>query len=439
MGKIAESSWLECISCAARQPLTELRFTCAQCGSLLDVRHEFPALTAAAWRARFDQRLSCLEPPYHSGVWRYKELIWPEIAAERIVSGPEGNTNIYEMPALARLAGVARLAFKHEGENPTGSFKDRGMSGALTHALFVGATRLACASTGNTAASLACYGARAGLPCLILVDSEGVPQSKQAQILDFGAVVLYVDADFDGNMKLARNLAEQGHIYLANSLNPLRLEGQKTIIFELMQQLRWRPPDWIIVPGGNLGNVSAFGKALMELRALGILSEMPRLAVIQASGANPFYRSFREGLTSLLPVQARTLASAIRIGNPINFPKAARSLRDTDGVVEEVRDAEILDARALLGRHGIGCEPASAATLAGLLKLRESGVIGARDTVACILTGHGLKDIQTPLAYHRGALPDVDGRYRNQPVPVAGNLPAILDALAGLQANRGAR
>ena len=427
-------SWLECISCAARRPLSELHYSCTDCGALLDVRHDFATFRGEDLRARFDERLGSLEFPYNSGVWRYKELVWPSITAAQIVSAPEGNTNLYAPTALAEWADVAKLWLKHEGENPTGSFKDRGMTGALTHARYVGAEQLACASTGNTAASLASYAARAGMRCLVFVHGAGVSQSKQAQMLDFGANVLRVDADFDGNLDLARRVAEQGHVYLANSLNPLRLEGQKTIIFELLQQMRWRAPDWIIVPGGNLGNVSAFGKALVELRSLGLLRELPRLAVIQAAGANPFYRSFRQGFAPIEAGPAHTLASAIRIGNPINFPKAVRALRDTEGVVEEVTDVQILDARALIGLQGIGCEPASAATLAGLKKLRDSGVIRASETVACILTGHGLKDIRTPIAYHAGELPGMTGRYRNEPLDVAGNLPAVLAALDAFEA-----
>ena len=427
-------SWLECMSCAARRPLSELHYTCVDCGALLDVRHDLGAFRGEDLRTRFDERLGSLEFPYNSGVWRYKELVWPGIPVTKIVSSPEGNTNLYTSNSLTEWADVAKIWLKHEGENPTGSFKDRGMTGAITHARYVGAERLACASTGNTAASLASYAARAGMRCLVFVHGAGVPQSKQAQMLDFGANVLRVDTDFDGNLELARRVAEQGHVYLANSLNPLRLEGQKTIIFELLQQMRWRAPDWIIAPGGNLGNVSAFGKALVELRSLGLLRELPRLAVIQAAGANPFYRSYCQGFAPIEARPAQTLASAIRIGNPINFPKAARALRDTEGVVEEVTDAQILDARSLLGRQGIGCEPASAATLAGLKKLRDSGVIHANETVACILTGHGLKDIQTSIAYHAGALPGIMGRYCNKPLDVAGNLPAVLAALDAVEA-----
>lgn len=426
-------SWLECMSCSARLPLLELHYQCPDCSSLLDVRHDLTAFHGEDLRSRFDARLGSLEYPYSSGVWRYKELVWPGIENAAIISHPEGNTNLYGPTNLKEWAGVAELWFKHEGENPTGSFKDRGMTSAITHARSVGAKRLACASTGNTAASLASYAARAEKRCLIFVHSAGVSESKQAQMLDYGANVLHVDMDFDGNLNLVRQLAEHGYVYLANSLNPLRLEGQKTIIFELLQHLDWQVPDWIIAPGGNLGNIAAFGKALVELRSLGMLSDMPRLAVIQAAGANPFYCSYTQGYAPIEIRPVQTIASAIRIGNPINFPKAVRALRDTRGIVEEVTDAQILDAKAVLGRHGIGCEPASAATLAGLIKLREIGIIHADDRVACILTGHGLKDVQTSIAYHLGDLPGVANDYLNSPHRVAGNLPAILAAIEELE------
>lgn len=422
-------SWLECISCSARMPLTERHFLCPNCDSLLDVRHDFAHLRADTLRDRFAERLGSADLPYSSGVWRYKELVWPELDDAAIISHPEGNTNLYHSVSLGKCADVSQIWFKHEGENPTGSFKDRGMTGAITHAIAVGARRLACASTGNTASSLASYAAKANLPCIVFVHRAGVSESKQAQMLDYGAIVLHIDTDFDTNLALARQIAESGHAYLANSLNPMRLEGQKTIIFESLQQLNWAVPDWIIVPGGNLGNVSAFGKALTELHSLSMIRDLPRLAVIQAEGASPFYRSYQNGYAALDVKPAQTLASAIRIGQPINFPKAVRALRATEGVVECVGDDEILDARSLLGRHGIGCEPASAATYAGLLKLRKAGVISAEETVLCVLTGHGLKDTQTAIAYHMEELPEIAGKYLNQPVPVEGEVSAILSAL----------
>ena len=423
-------SWLECIYCTARMPLSEVIYLCPNCGSLLDVRHDFNQFSADLLRTKFNDRLGTYEHPYRSGVWRYKELVWPEIDPDAIISHPEGNTNLYRSAELCDLIIVKDLWFKHEGENPTGSFKDRGMTSAVTHARYVDASRMACASTGNTAASLASYAAKAHIPCMVFVHSGGVSQSKQAQMLDYGAKVLHIDTDFDSNLELVRQLADSGEVYLANSLNPMRLEGQKTIIFELLQQLKWYVPDWVLVPGGNLGNVSAFGKAMVELFSLGVIRELPRLAVIQAAGANPLYHSFKRGFAPLEVKPAQTIASAIRIGNPINFPKAVRSLRDTEGVVEQVEDFEILDARSLLGKHGIGCEPASAATLAGLIKLRRAETIREDESVVCILTGHGLKDVRTSLAYHMEQLPEIEGKYTNQPVKVAGNLTSIRNVLS---------
>ena len=426
-------SWLECIACAAKIPLSDLIYHCPNCGSLLDVRHDFREFSAELLRAKFEQRLGALEHPYRSGVWRYQELVWPELDPDAIISHPEGNTNLYPSADLRDGIKVKDLWFKHEGENPTGSFKDRGMTGVVTHARYVNASRLACASTGNTAASLAAYAARAQLPCWVFVHGGGISESKQAQMLDYGAKVLQMDSDFDSNLESVRELADSGEVYLANSLNPVRLEGQKTIIFETLQQLGWRVPDWILVSGGNLGNVSAFGKALVELHSLRMIGKLPRLAVIQAAGANPFYQSYRRGFASLEVKPAQTIASAIRIGNPINFPKAVRSICDTDGVVEQVEDGEILDARSLLGKNGIGCEPASAATLAGLIKLRKAGVIQESDSVVCVLTGHGLKDVRTSIAYHLGELSEFAGNYTNRPVKVAGDLKAIRKVLGRQQ------
>ena len=394
------------------------------------MRHDINQFSAEVLRGEFNDRLGTYEHPYLSGVWRYKELVWPEIDPQAIISHPEGNTNLYQSAELCELIKVKDLWFKHEGENPTGSFKDRGMTGAVTHASYVNASRMACASTGNTAASLASYAAKAQITCLVFVHSGGVSQSKEAQMLDYGAKVLHIDTDFDSNLELVRQLADSGEVYLANSLNPMRLEGQKTIIFELLQQLKWCVPDWVLVPGGNLGNVSAFGKAMVELYSLRMIRELPRLAVVQAAGANPFYQSFKRGFPPIEVKPAQTIASAIRIGNPINFPKAVRSMRETEGVVEQVEDYEILDARALLGKHGIGCEPASAATLAGLIKLRRAGTIREDESVVCILTGHGLKDVRTSIAYHMEELAEIDGKYTNQPVKVTGNLTSIRNVLS---------
>jgi threonine synthase len=284
------------------------------------------------------------------------------------------------------------LYFKHEGENPTGSFKDRGMTVAITQALRLGARAVACASTGNTSASLAAYAAQAGLRSVVFVPAGKVASGKLAQTLAYGALCLQVRGDFDAAMALVREASERLGIYLVNSINPWRIEGQKTIVWELLQDLGWEAPDWIVVPAGNLGNTSAFGKALREAREWGWIERMPRLAAIQAAGADPFYRSFREGFARPHRVHAETVASAIRIGDPVSHERAVAAIRATDGVVEEVTDGELMAAKRTIDAMGLGCEPASATTLAGVEKLRASGVMRESERVVCVLTGHVLKD-----------------------------------------------
>jgi threonine synthase len=284
------------------------------------------------------------------------------------------------------------LFFKHEGENPTGSFKDRGMTVAVTQAVRLGATAVACASTGNTSASLAAYAAQAGRRAIVFVPAGKVASGKLAQTLAYGATALAIRGDFDAAMRLVREACDRLGIYLVNSINPFRIEGQKTIIWELLQDLEWDPPDWIVVPAGNLGNTSAFGKALREAHTRGWIPRMPRLASIQARGANPFYRSFTEQFATRHVVAAETIATAIRIGDPVSHDRAVAAIRDTNGVVEEVTDAELMAAKREIDGMGLGCEPASATTLAGVHKLRAAGVMRVHERIVCVLTGHILKD-----------------------------------------------
>jgi threonine synthase len=367
--------WLQCISCARQYDPLEVRYTCDGCGSLLSVERK-----AINDRNAFDDRLTSSAPIDRSGVWRFREWV---MNVDRAVTHPEGATWLYERNGLL---------FKHEGENPTGSFKDRGMTVAVTQAVRVKATAVACASTGNTSASLAAYAAQAGLRAIVFVPAGKVASGKLAQTLAYGATVLAIRGDFDAAMRLVREACDAHGIYLVNSINPFRIEGQKTIIWELLQDLRWEPPDWIVVPAGNLGNTSAFGKALREAHANGWIDRVPRLASIQAQGANPFFRSFVEAFRTRHRVSAETIASAIRIGDPVSYEKAVQAIRDTHGVVEEVTDAEIMAAKREIDRMGIGCEPASAATLAGVKKLKASGVMKEGERIACVLTGNILKD-----------------------------------------------
>jgi threonine synthase len=419
------------MDCGRQYPTDSVIYNCETCGGLLDVQHdlEYWRGRGGELRATFDQRLGSLETPYNSGVWRYKELVYPDVDPALIVSRPEGNTNLYHTPRLASWAGVDTLYLKHEGENPTGSFKDRGMTGGLTQARVLGMNNVACASTGNTSASLAAYAAWAGICGIVLMQDQQIAVGKLSQSIAYGATCIRIDADFDRNLELVRQISATLDIYVLNSVNPFRLEGQKTIMIEALQQLRWQAPDWIVCPGGNLGNSSAFGKALHELHEIGLIDRMPRLAIIQAEGANPLYQSYRRGFDRLEPVHAETVATAIKIGNPVNYPKAARTIKWTGGVVEQVSDFEIMEAKALIDAQGIGCEPASGCTLAGVRKLVASGVIKRDETVVGVLTGHILKDPDATIAYHRDELRDIHGTHRNlvhDAEPTVESLRAIL-------------
>lgn len=406
-------SVLKCMDCGQEYPADSVLYGCESCGGLLDVQHDLDALRRTATRESFDQRLGALDAPYGSGVWRYKELVNPDVDDRLIVSRNEGNTNLYHVPKLAAWAGVDTLYLKHEGENPTGSFKDRGMTTGVTQARVLGMRRVACASTGNTSASLAAYAALADMDGVVFFQNQQIALGKLSQAIAYGATCVQISADFDTNMALVREVSGRLGIYVLNSINPFRLEGQKTIMFETLQQLHWQVPDWIVCPGGNLGNSSAFGKGLYELHHLGLIDRLPRLAIIQAEGANPLYQSYRRGFETFEPVHAKTVATAIKIGNPVNYVKAVRALRWTGGVVEQVSDQAIMDAKALIDRQGIGCEPASACSLAGTRKLVEMGVIRPGETVVGILTGHILKDPDATIHYHNDSLEHLIAAYPN--------------------------
>ena len=427
------SSSLQCIDCAQQYPVERVIYACGRCGGALDVAHDFSDARQSLSRELFDDRLGSLDAPYNSGVWRFKELVYPDIDDAAIVTRGEGNTNLYNLPRLADFAGVDTLLLKHEGENPTGSFKDRGMTSGVTHAARLGVRRVACASTGNTSASMASYAAIADMQGIIFLQNQQIAQGKLAQGIAYGGLCLQIKADFDRNMALVREVSERLGIYVLNSINPFRLEGQKSIMFEALQQLRWQTPDWIIVPGGNLGNSSAFGKALMELLQVGLIGRMPRLAIIQAEGANPLYRHFAGGFRDFQPVKAETIATAIKIGDPVNLRKAIRALEWTGGVVEQVSDQDIMDAKAMVDGVGIGCEPASACSLAGTRKLVERGIIQRGDSVLGILTGHVLKDPDATINYHADNLPGITPSLRNPMRQVDDDIEQIVALLNGAQ------
>jgi threonine synthase len=369
------SEWLQCISGEHRYDINEIRYTCDHDGGLLSVERDH-----IVDRDAFDDRLSSRATIDRSGVWRFREGV---LNVDKAVTHPEGATRLYERNGIL---------FKHEGENPTGSFKDRGMTVAVTQAVRLGASAVACASTGNTSASLAAYAAQAGLRAVVFVPAGKISSGKLAQTLAYGATCLAIRGDFDDAMRLVREACERYKIYLVNSINPFRIEGQKTIIWELLQDLQWDAPDWIVVPAGNLGNTSAFGKALREAHVRGWIERMPRLASIQARGANPFFRSFTGNFATRHTVAAETIATAIRIGDPVSHDKAVAAIRDTNGIVEEVTDDELMAAKRRIDGMGIGCEPASATTLAGVEKLRAKGVMKDGERIVCVLTGHILKD-----------------------------------------------
>ena len=391
------------------------------------MRHQPPESNGFALRTLFAARRGGDGDFDRSGVWRFREVVLPDVDAGEVVSQPEGNTPLLSRATVSKWCGIDNLFLKHEGHNPTGSFKDRGMTVGVTVAKRIGARAVACASTGNTSASLAAYGALAGIPALVFVPAGQVAAGKLAQTLAYGARTLLVRGDFDACFALAREASEKLNVYLLNSVNPFRLEGQKTIVLEVLEQLGWEPPDWIALPAGNLGNTSAFGKALREARELGLISHLPRLAAVQAEGANPFARGFREGFARRHRVKAETAATAIRIGDPASLERAVDAIRLTDGVVTDVTDGEILEAKAVVDASGAGCEPASAASVAGARKLVAAGVIRPGERVVAILTGHILKDPGLLLRYHQEM--DPAPPRANRPVEIEPTLSAVEEVL----------
>jgi threonine synthase len=435
-----------CISCGDVSESAAQNFRCSQCGDLLEITYpQSKRPDAQDLKSTWLQRRLSDAPIDQSGVWRFRELL-PAIASEeQAITLREGNTPLYELPRCARSVGVPRLFAKHQGMNPTGSFKDAGMTVAATFARLARFRWVACASTGNTSASMAAYAARGGLRSLVLVPDGRISWSKLSQALDYGAVTCQLRTDFDGCLRLLQELVLRAPVYQLNSINPFRLEGQKTLAFELLEQLDWQPPDHIIVPGGNLGNSSAIGKALLELYELSLIPTLPKLSVIQAEGANALVRTLREAAGKrLVSVQAETHATAIRIGNPASWKKAVHVLDATAGACEQVTEIEIAQAKAEIGAEGIGCEPASAVTLAGLKKLVKQGFVKPEESVVLVLTGNLLKDPDFTLGFHRGDLfqGSVDevasaalNSLRRPPIVLEATLDAVMQTLE--QAEKG--
>ncbi len=453
----------KCISpaCGRTYGISEVRTSCGACGSLLDVAYDWnrarPPKSLKFFESKWSRRG---EPLCFSGVWRFHDLL-PFAPPERVVTIGEGQTLLQSAPAVARYVGSepGRLFLQYEGMNPSGSFKDNGMSAAFTHAHTIGAQRAACASTGNTSASLALYCSVTKLMrAMIFIGSGKISYGKLSQALDYGALTLQIAGDFDDAMARVQEVSKQLGIYLVNSVNPFRLEGQKTIMFRVLEALGWQVPDWIVVPGGNLGNSSAFGKAFLELHELGLIDRVPRLAVINAAGANTLYQLYEhrqlrwnQGQPNLTVAakyyaemdaarrRASTIASAIEINRPVNLDKCLRALEFCRGVVREVSDQDILDAKAQVGAGGLGCEPASAASVAGAKLLVSEGVIDPEEQVVCILTGHQLKDPTATVAYHTtdqekfnevlGSRGVKRAAFANRAVPVSNELAEIIQAI----------
>jgi threonine synthase len=429
-------AWFQCIDeeCVQRYPLDEVIYECSRCGSLLEVAHDMEALgkkSPTAWMRLFDERYKTGEWPYGSAIWGKKEWVLPEIENTNVVSMYEGGTNLFWTERFGKVIGVEDLWVKMCGVSHTGSFKDLGMTvlvSQVKHMMAVGRPirAVACASTGDTSAAVAAYCAAAGIPSVVFLPRDKVSLAQLIQPVSNGALVLSLDTDFDGCMALVRKITADRSIYLANSMNSLRVEGQKTVAIELAQQFDWEVPDTVIIPGGNLGNVSALGKGFEMMADLGLIRRLPRIVVAQAQRANPLFLSFERGFSTFEPVQARkTAASAIQIGNPVSVRKAIRVLKKFDGIVEQASEDELANAAALADRCGMFNCPHTGVALAVLIKLKERGVIAPRERVVVISTAHGLKFAEFKVGYHQASLPDVTPRYANPPV----DLPADVDAV----------
>ena len=425
-------SRLECISCGKTYDTEETRYRC-DCGDLLQVVHdldrigyEFPDL-----KELFEKRRSLFELPYRSGVWRYHELILPDLPRRKIVTKGEGNTTLYRVPAISKAFGVDKLYLKHEGENPTLSFKDRGMTAGVSWAHFLKMKFVGCASTGDTSAAMAAYAAQVeNMQGVVFLPHKKVSPEQLAQPISYGARTLSLDTDFDGCMKLVQRICQHYPLYLLNSMNSFRIEGQKAIGIEAIHQLEWKVPDWFVIPVGNAGNVSALGKGLQELFQLGLIDRLPRIAGVQASAANPMYLSYKTGFSDPIRVKAGdTLASAIRIGDPVSRDKASLVLKRFDGVMAEADESELMEAKAVADRAGVAVCPNSGVALAGLKKLRDSGEIKPTDTVVVILTAHGAKFSDIGVNYHTGKLPKVQPSRTNAPLKLPADYGTILKAL----------
>ncbi len=433
------SAWFQCFAgCDERYELDEIIYQCRQCGSLLEVRHDMDALAATSaeeWKALFAERWGGVSGTYASGVWGKKEWVCPRVEERNIVSLAEGKTALLHVESFGRRIGVPDVHVKLCGNSHTGSFKDLGLTVLVSMVNQMRAEgkdvpAVACASTGDTSAALAAYCARAGIQSVVFLPHEKITPSQLVQPVANGALTLAIDTDFDGCMKLVREVCSRNNVYLANSMNSLRIEGQKTVSVEICQQLGWQVPDWVVIPGGNLGNVSALGLGFSMLKDLGLIDRLPRICCAQSARANPLYMSFLKDFESFEPQTARkTVASAIQIGNPVSVYKAIETLKNFGGVVEQAEEAELADACAQADRAGLFTDPHTGVALAALIKLAERGDIAASDRVVVISTAHGLKFPQFKIDYHWSRMEGVKSRFANPPVEVANDYDAVVGAL----------
>jgi threonine synthase len=432
-------AWFQCINpqCKTTYPLNKIIYRCESCSALLEVQHDIGALSrrdAKAWMKLFEDRYKSNQWPYGSGVWGKKEWILPQIADENIVSLYEGGTNLFWAERFGKIVGLENIWIKLCGNSHSGSFKDLGMTVLVSQVkqmISEGAPiqAVACASTGDTSAALAVYCAAAGIPSIVLLPKGKISIAQLVQPISNGSLVLSLDTDFDGCMRVVQEITKDETLYLANSMNSLRIEGQKTVGIEIVQQFEWQTPDVIIIPGGNLGNVSALGSGLLMMRDLGMIATLPRIVVAQAERANPLYRSYLKGFRTFEAIQAeKTLASAIQIGNPVSVEKAIRTLKQFDGLVMDATEAELADAAALGDTTGMFNCPHTGVALAALIKLIRAGKVDKTEHVVVISTAHGLKFADFKVDYHEGKL-DFPSRYSNKPIEVRASVDAVKDAL----------
>ena len=432
-------SQFQCIrGCSRHYPIYDVVYRCEDCGGLLDVEHDLEALktrSGAEWKALFEQRTCSVEWPYGSGVWGKKEWVCPQVDPANVVSLGEGNTALLQVRQLGREIGLPDLWVKQCGTSHTGSFKDLGMTvlvSVVKQMIADGKAirAVACASTGDTSAALAAYCAAASIPAIVFLPRGKVSTAQLVQPIAHGALVLALDTDFDGCMRIVQQVTADQTIYLANSMNSLRIEGQKTVAIEITQQLGWQAPDWVVIPAGNLGNVSALGRGFLMMKELGLIDRLPRIACAQAANANPLYLSYLAGFEEYRPVPAqKTLASAIQIGAPVSYERAVKVLRDFDGVVEQASEDELADAAARADRAGLYCCPQTGVALAALFKLVERGTILPEHRVVVISTAHGLKFTRFKVDYHEQTLADVVARHANPPLELPADVQAVSRAI----------